>query len=238
MNLLFNKSTESPSGVPLVHHRIVRAELSTDLDSLHIHITSWPSEQARLDGAEAAWMWMVAAPVESLDLSAGLLMGIAAAALASEYFQGGTLVPDLGETLDGAKLRKRSDVKAMRDVHEFGQFDYLGNPFDGDEAAQRRITSATAFAMLGRLQWLQEAVQALAQDRGLILPAGPEFEQLWTLANNESLPLDEQAMYGVAGALAYQVGAAHATARELLLQVDQAEDVEALAAITWPEQAA
>lgn len=234
MNLLFNHTMTLPNGVVGTHHRIVRMELSPTLEQAHLSITTWPDEQARLDGHEAVWMEMVVVDVEALDLSEGLLSGLLAAVLAQPAYAGGTAVPDASETLEAAKARRTAEIKARRDLLEFGLVESGGLVFDGDAAAQRRITGATAAALIARQMWLVAAVQALASATATALPAEPEIEEVWTLADNSVTDLDESGILGLAADVIGQVSNAHAVCRLVLTEVAAATTVEEVAAVELP----
>ena len=234
MNLLFNHTMTLPNGAMGTHHRVVRMELSPTLEQAHVSITSWPDEQARLDGHEAIWMEMVVVDVEGLDLADGLLAGLLAAVLAQPAYAGGTHVPDAAETLEAAKARRSAEVKARRDLLEFALVESGGLVFDSDAPAQRRIAGATAGALMARQAWLVAAVQALATATSTTLPAEPVIEEAWTLADNSVADLDEAGILGLAVDVISQVSNAHAVCRLVLAEVAAAQTLEEVAAVELP----
>lgn len=116
-------------------------------------------------------------------------------------------------TLADLKAAKWEQVKAQRDAAEFGLFEWAGHSFDGDEAAQRRITLAVMGA------------------QAALIAGNTVWSVDWTLADNTSLTLSASDMMGVANALGANIAQAHAAARAKRQQIQQAATKEELDAI-------
>lgn len=103
-------------------------------------------------------------------------------------------------------------IKADRLLAETSPLAVAGRIFDADTDSQRRIAGAVQLATLAPAGWTVD----------------------WTLADNAVVTLTVPEIIAVGIALGAQVSAAHATARLLREQVDAAESIYELNAITWP----
>ena len=92
--------------------------------------------------------------------------------------------------LDDLKAAKWAEVKAARDQTEFGPFEWNGYVFDGDESAQRRLTTAYAAA--------KEAIE-------LNVP----YSTFWKLADNSPITLSAHDKLRSAIVTGKQIGRAH-----------------------------
>ena len=118
------------------------------------------------------------------------------------------------DSLEAIKARKWAELKRDRNAQEFGPFNWGGKTFDGDEAAQRRIS----WAVLG-------AQQALASEA--------PFSVEWTLADNGVITLSAGEVISLATALGENTRLVHAWARELRELLAAATEVDQVEAILW-----
>lgn len=115
-------------------------------------------------------------------------------------------------TLEGARDARWQAIKADRAAAEVAPLVVAGRIYDADAESQRRIAGAVQLAV--------------------IAPAG--WEIAWTLTDNSVATLTAAEMIAVGVALGEQVAAAHATGRTLRAQLDAAETVSQINAVTWP----
>lgn len=110
------------------------------------------------------------------------------------------------------KSDKWEEIKAARNNAELGGFEWNGSMFDSDETSQQRITIAAQIAA-----------------------ATPGFSVDWTLADNTIRTLSGADMAAVCVAMGLHVNAQHVIGRTLRQQIDDAQDVEAVNQVKWPE---
>ena len=137
---------------------------------------------------------------------------------ASEKFEGGAYVPlDEVTSLETAKALKWEQIKAQRTALEEGGFDIAGvGRFDSNKESQSKILGASLSAKI-------------ASD------SGQPYEVNWTLTDNTVALLDAAAMIDVGFKLLAHLDAAHQRSRALYTEIQAAETVEAVNAITWQE---
>lgn len=102
------------------------------------------------------------------------------------------------------KLRKWEEIKAQRDLHEFGGFNWNGYIFDSDSTSQARIL-------------------------GAFIAATPI---VWTLSNNIAINLSPQDMSAVYTALQQHVAAIHERGRIARQKINNATSTLELEGIT------
>jgi hypothetical protein len=119
-------------------------------------------------------------------------------------------------SLEQLKAAKWSQIKRSRDAAEYGGFTHNGLVFDSDPDSVQRISGAVTMAMIAA-------------------SADAPFSIDWTLADNTVHTLTGEEVVQIGLALGAHVASVHATARTLRLAIADAADVEALAAIAWPE---
>lgn len=115
-------------------------------------------------------------------------------------------------TLAALRLQAWRRIKAERSKREFGAFTWSNSVFDANEASQRRIAAAAAAAARNPLQGART----------------------WTLADNSTRQMSAADMIALDQALAANVDALHATARQLRAQINAATTQAQLDAIQWP----
>lgn len=106
-------------------------------------------------------------------------------------------------SLDDIKVQKWTVIKAQRDKLEFGGFAFEGNIYDSDQVSQGRIMGAAA--------------------------AG--IDQAWTLADNTTIELTALQLQQLYAALQAHIASVHErgrTARQLILEAETKEQVEAV----------
>lgn len=116
------------------------------------------------------------------------------------------------ETLARAKAAKWGQVKATRDLVEYGNFTWDGSTFNADAESRNRIMGAVQLATLAA-------------------GAGQPYAVVWTLADNGTRTLSAADMMAVGAALGARVGSAHARAAALRTQINAATTLSALEAI-------
>lgn len=210
--MLFNCPVTASNGVAVAHHRLARIEAAADLHALRLYIECWPTEAARLDGAEPATRWHVAVQATALPWASGYDAALLAAIQSDEAFASATAVPDAGDTLDAAQARKWSEVKGERAARLAGSFEWAGHLFNVDPI---NLTGAAVDAMLA--------------------DAGSEaYVQAWVLANNSVIELDAQQQIAVGRACKDYIASLWAASQALRAQIYAAASVEAVTAIHWP----
>lgn len=113
-------------------------------------------------------------------------------------------------TLEELKAAKWEEIKAARDVAEFGGFTWDGSTFDSDSASQQRIIGAAQLAAL---------------DTSFVID--------WTLADNTVRTLNASEMIAVGEALGIHVNAQHVKGRTLRQQIEQATTKAEVEAVAW-----
>lgn len=207
------KPIPTPNGVTAAHH-IVKTELTGTNLRLHVHM--YPSLEQSTD-AHLLWQEYPELPLAALDVQDPV--GSLERALAAQpegLFAGATYVADAAvDDIETARARKWADIKAVRDRLENGGFDMpdVGR-FDSDADSRARIVGAVTAAKI-------------AQD------AGQPFSVEWTLADNTTVMLNAEQVISVGFAMLTHITSTHEKGRVLRAQIDAAEDVDSLNAITW-----
>lgn len=210
------KHTETPNGAPVQFHKLRRAEIDFADGTIAATVHSWVNEQVYASGANPTWAWTVVLPLSLAQTIDQLEAAVIAAP--NSPFAGGSVGPDLVTDLDTAKARRWAQLRAERNSRELGTFHWSGLEFDADADAQRRLSAA------GR-----RAAAALESD-------APSWVSVldWTLADNTTVMLTAQNVLEVWAALDEHVARVHATARTLREQIEAAQTIEAVEAVTWP----
>ena len=210
------KSIHTGNGLTLAH-RVIKAEILGATLQLQVHM--YPTAEDAQADSNLRWQEYPAVPLATLDIAdATGSMERALAAQAEGLFAGATVVADaLADDLETAKARKWAEIKGERDRLETAGFDMPSvGRFDSDPESRNRIVGAVMAAKIA-----QDAGQAYSID--------------WTLANNTTAELDATAMIAVGFTLLAHIDATHQRSRVLYSQIQAAESVEAVAAITWAE---
>ena len=207
------KPIPTPNGITAAH-RIVKSELTGTTLRLQVHM--YPS----LDKAEDAyllWQEYLELPLAALDVQDPI--GSLERALAAQpdgLFAGATYVADAAvDDIETARACKWAEIKGERDRLENGGFDMpdVGR-FDSDADSRARIVGAVTAAKI-------------AKDEG------QPFSVEWTLADNTTVMLNAEQVISVGFAMLTHTTSTHEKGRVLRAQIDAAEDVDSLNAITW-----
>lgn len=207
------KPIPTPNGITAAH-RIVKTELTGTTLRLQVHM--YPS----LDKAEDAhllWQEYPELPLAALDVQDPI--GSLERALAAQpdgLFAGATYVADAAvDDIETARACKWAEIKGERDRLENGGFDVPGvGRFDSDADSRARIVGAVTAAKI-------------AKDEG------QPFSVEWTLADNTTVMLNAEQVISVGFAMLTHITSTHEKGRVLRAQIDAAEDVDSLNAITW-----
>lgn len=124
--------------------------------------------------------------------------------------------PPYTPTLEELKTRKWNQIRVERDQLEQAGVPYLGKILDSDTVSVQRIAIA-----------VQAAQAAIAAEQ--------PFTLVWTTQDNTPLTMVAAQVVGMSVALAQYSDSLHQTARALREQIEAAETVEELEAVTWPE---
>lgn len=112
--------------------------------------------------------------------------------------------------LQDFKSSKWAEIKAARDVTEFGTFVWNNHVFDATPASQQRIAGAVQLAAIV-----------------------PTYSVTWTLADNSTILLTAADLLEVGVALGQHVAAAHEKARLLRQAIDSATTIAEVQALNW-----
>ncbi len=114
-------------------------------------------------------------------------------------------------TLQDLKDAKWETIKAARDFHETGTFQWNGHTIDADK---ERVNGAATGVLIAK---------------GANIP----YEDVWTLADNSTIPVTGDDILAMGVALVQHVSSCHARARVLRQMVNNATTKEQVEAITW-----
>lgn len=104
-------------------------------------------------------------------------------------------------TIEQVKEQKWTEVKSLRDQLEFGGFEFEGNTYDSDQVSQGRIMGA----------------------------ASAQVDQIWTLANNDTVELTAMQLSQLYQALQAYIATIHERgriARQLIYEATTIDQVE------------
>ena len=120
-------------------------------------------------------------------------------------------------TLEELKENKRLELKVIRDEKEAGGFFYLGKIFDSNQLYVQRISNTAQTYLMGKL-------------------TNQELPDIgWTTQDNEVVDLTPDQVLGMQQALTIHGAKVHAIYGELKALAEQAETIEELELISWPE---
>ncbi len=210
--IFISHPTTTSQGIPVSHHRLVRAEISSDFSLVGMWLDAWVDEAARLAGGPPVASLHVAAPVPAISTRAGLVDGLTAALLADPMYAGGTVVPDASGTLADAQARQWAAIKAERDRRLHGTFECLDHTFDVDCV---NVAGAALDALIAKLN-------------------NQDVAQLWVLADNTAATFDADQMIAIGRACKSYVGELWAISQALRAQIEAATTVAEVEAVTWP----
>jgi len=196
-----------PNAAASAAHKVLRVE-SNDTSA-----TAWVNSYATAEMLLSAnpmlnWQQDFSIPLSALADPQAWLIG------PEGPFPGATVLAD-STPLEAAKVAKWAEIKQRRDELETGGFPYMGKVLDSDQRSVLRMFVAE-----------RGAASALA--------AGAPYANTWTCKDDSELDLDAEAMVGMPLALAQYGQHLFVTARDLRGQIEAAESVEAVRAISWP----
>jgi hypothetical protein len=209
------KAAQADNGITVNYHRPTGMSVNLVANLATVTVNSHASEQAALDGLPVAWQWRIDVPVGLLAGDEPTLLAeveLALIDLETSPFYGGERTTDRSETLEVAKDRAWTAVKAARALAEDGNFMYAGGSYQADKV---RINGAVQLAVLAK-------------------SAGTPFSETWTLTDNTVRVLDADQVIALGLALGQYVSDLYATGRALRAQIDAAETVDQVNAIRWP----
>lgn len=192
-----------PNGATGKFYKIVRIETTQELDALRVQVGCWPSYDAYKSASGAIWNYYISLPIGDL------INTIETTLVTMEPLQGANKIFD-ASPMETAVFLKWVEIKAKRDELEWAGFTWDGSTFDSDPTSQSRIQGAVILAM---------------QD--------PQYQVTWTLANNTTRVLSNADILAVGLALATHVETLHARAQALRTQIDAAQNVAEVNAISW-----
>ena len=201
--MALTKQLTSGNGIPVTYHKIIKAELTGTEPVIRIQMGSWVSEQSFISGAPAVWVNYTG--VASGDLYEKLQQAL----LLTDTYEGASIVPE-ADTMDALRERKWQEIKQQQLAQERGGFEYAGNRYNSDLAAQTHIQGA--------------ALQAM-QD--------PSYTSEWTLENNSTITLTAVQLQELNQALIQHVESTHQKAQNLRQAIREAQTPEQLDKITW-----
>jgi hypothetical protein len=233
MKLLIEAPLIAENGVAVAHHEIISAVMTRDMEAMDITVSSWPTEQGRLDGASAASRWLVQSEIAAMSFADGMHSALIAAVLASEAFSGGSQVSDTSESLEAAKSRKLAELLAARGAREYSTFDDSDVVVNCDHQSQTRILGAASSMLSARMDWMLQCLDQLADAAQQTLPPPPDLAVEWTTSDEALLPLDSEGIGSLCDALSAHVMATHDQYRSLRDQTLAAQQPSEVAAISW-----
>lgn len=204
----FLTSKIQPNGALSVAHKVLRVETSTDGLRGMATVNSYATEEMMTrDGGRLNWQDTYEIPlVHMADAEEWLISPEGA-------FFGASVIAEAA-SIQRTRDRRWQALKEQRNALESAGFLYLNKSIASDARSVQRITIACLAA--------QAAVST-----------GQPFSIEWTCVDGTVLVLDAGAMLEMSVALAAHGSELHAKARVLRTQIEAAETMEAIAAVTW-----
>lgn len=224
-----NKATRTPTGVTVGYHKLNKLEVDLVTNTAVIVVTSHADAQAAIDNLPAAWWWRI-------DVSADRLVGGSSLAGAVEAFligqggtfEGGEVVVDQTASLDDLKDRKRAEITRARLAADADHFTYEVSSVN-DEGETVTVTKEIKTAD-------KDMIDLLTTNSYVTLFG--EFDETWpggwkAMDNSYVLIATVEEWKPFFKAM-YQKGIANfRKSQTLKAEVDAAETVEALQAVSW-----
>lgn len=208
----------APNAAALAYHEIKTATASWPVEGGEVVTTvivhSWKAAEAKQQNAPIAWQWSLEKLVAISDFD-NLALALTTAA-DSPFFGGQIYVA--GSNLETARARKWAWVKLENDRRNAMD---LTTPFG---VLQQDLTSQN------------EIIKAVLMANNLVA-AGYPVEINFTLADNTEVTLDAPMTVGMGFAMAARQQLYRARRNELRKEIEAAESLEELDAITWDEAA-
>ncbi len=214
------KEIQAPNGVAVTYHMLGNANIDIQLGTIRLHVRSYPNEEACLQGMPHACAFNdVSFPIDAIAVGEDGIVAALERALVSQdggaspnIFYDGIVVKDKSGTLQAAKDRAWSNIKAARAVAELGSFIHEGARYQADKP---RINGAFQLARLAK-------------------DSGAAYSETWTLADNTTRTLNADQVISLAVASWEHASRVHGIGRALREQINQADTIEAVNEIRWP----
>lgn len=193
-------------------HGVANVQSSYPFSALTVTVQSYVSEQSFLAKSGLMWSEDILMPassaqgVEVLDHIENWLI-----ASPESPLHGGFIAPDNSETLEAARDRAWTRVKADRARAEAGNFTYDGGQYQIDI---QRVNGAVQLATLAKM-------------------SGEPYSVTWTLTDNTTRTLDADQAIGLGLALGERIDSIYAKGRYLRNLIGGAETISAASAVIW-----
>lgn len=204
----------APNGALVNHHTVQKIEMFGAFATILLTVHSYTEASVEAVGGMVQWCWSLSFAPDELktmgrDGAETLLVNSV-----NSPFVGGAVIEGMSE-LESKVRVKQIQLRGARDAFEFGGFDWSGHRFDSDQISQQRIGNACLKALVAQ-------------------GAGIPFSEDWTLADNSILSgITIEQMLSIGMAMGEHVGSAHKKSRLLRAQIDAAQTVEDILAISW-----
>jgi hypothetical protein len=202
------KDTITPNGATVGFHVLKDAVHAFGNTHATVRVASWPSEADYLAGKGFVWMWELMLPVSSLPAAESAL-------IAEGVLAGGSVVQDAAVGIEGARVRKWAEMKAIRQAIFDAPLVTPYGTFDSDARGREGIKEAVLLA---------NNLTALGLDTPI----------RFTLADDTRPEFTAAEIVQVGLLLAQKVQGAYDTGDTLRQAIDAAATIEAVNAITWP----
>jgi hypothetical protein len=212
------KSTHTPFGAAIGYHTAVRVEAQPGCASqcLMVQVHSWPSdaEHALHEGKGATWQDWHAVPFAAVAALAaeGFLAAVERALIntVDGAFAGGAYQAS-GAGVDGARARRWANIKAQRDMLDRAPLTHDGMEIDADAGSRTDV--------MGALMAMQLTGQA---------------SRHWRCADNVMRELSLADLVAIGTGIAARRQALIETSDALWQQLQAAQTVAEVDAVTWP----
>lgn len=213
--MIFTATKISTDGREFTHHRILETEINFGTFVVKPIIRSWTNLQDAENNSPNNVEFF--ATIQHESFGENYLENIESQIVDLPWspFKNQVVV-ETAPTFDliDARVAKRAEINAQRDLHEKAGFEYMGEMVDSDLISSIRISAAS-----------QAAIAAIL--------GGQEFSVEWVTQDNSTLTLDAQSMVGMNVALASYAGSLHQHANVKKQLIEYAQTEEDLAAIVW-----
>lgn len=222
MPMLIEVST--PNNLKLSYHRLASVNMDFEFGFGTLIVYSYSDEDAFLNYHDpsglsskppSAFTWSnIRIPVSEFlsgeDSISDHLENILLDDSGSPFF-GGEYLADKSGTLQAAKERKWTEIKAARRTAERGNFVFEGGLYYADK---EQITGSATAAFMSKSM-------------------GVPYNETWTLVDNTTRELNADQVIALGLALRAFVSGVYATGRSLREQITEAQSIDEVSAIKW-----
>jgi len=205
------KDLATPNG-PAKYHSVHSMSCKPPFTAIVLQVNSYLDESTYLAGGNLMCQHQFSMPATGLAGNLGDLAESWLVTAPGSLLQGGQVVADKSNTLDAARDRAWSAIKAARSRAEAGNFTFDGGIY------QINVGQVGGCVLAAKL----------AKD------AGAPFSQDWTLFDNSVRTLDADHMIAMGLAMLAAVDGIYKTGRALRDQIDAAASIDTVEAIAWP----